>query len=129
VRLLLIFLIFALYTIGCVYFAIQAAGAGHGTFIFFAPVVTWPLLLVVAVLIGLRTRPMVCATLLITHSVISIGLIIGYISDGPDAFLRMWAQSRQLMIVGICWYVFGQMGFWLGFLTSARAAAREARLP
>lgn len=121
IRLLIVLMLFVGYSVGCVHFAIQASGAGHGTSIYFAPLASWPLLLVVAVAIGIRFRQdkfRILLVLLGTHELLTLCLAVGYVMDGAELFVKMWNQSAQFLFGGICWYVFGQITLWFGLLRS-----------
>ena len=121
-RLLVVLTLFIVYTIGCVHFAIQAGGAGHGTLVFFAPLISWPLLLIVALAIGVRfgrEKLIAFTSFLGAHQLLTAALVVGYFMDGGELFIKMWSQSAELLFGGISWYVIGQMALWVGLLRSS----------
>lgn len=123
-RKIFVLFFFVVYTIAYIHFAIEAGGAGHGTLIFFAPLVTWPLLAIAGGILAFLKRPIRTVTFLcpiLVHYIVTFTLVYGYISDGPEAFLLMWNYSHDLILATIFWYFLGQIALWWGFVALTRS--------
>jgi len=100
-------------------FALDAAGAGHGTFILFAPLITSVLLVPAGVMVVVgrnwfRSRHFLVVMLI--HYAVTAFLVVPYfVGEVSAGFLKMWTHYEELFYRAIIWYAAGQALMWLGY--------------
>jgi len=121
-------LIFGLiYTVVYVVLAVDSTGGGHGTFIFFAPLFTWPLILMA---LGLTTRVnnsivRILVPMLLIVSYISIGaMFLDECIHGDGSVQRRWEMSPYFVILILGWYFAGQLIIWSTYILELRRQNR-----
>lgn len=113
---LVLFVIYAAVLFG---FALDAAGAGHGTIILFVPLMTSVLLIPAGVMVavgGNWFRPRNFVLLMSAHYAVTAIYVVPYFADGvPETFVKMWSRYPELFYRAIALYVAGQALMWLAF--------------
>ena len=112
------------YTAVYFFLAIAAAGAGHGTYVFFAPVFTWLLVLIAVYLSGRANTAfkkilfVVCLGLHYLHVLIFVAPIIS--GDVDFGTLSVWQTKNgpQMFLLIAAWYLTGQAVIWFTFVKS-----------
>jgi dipeptide/tripeptide permease len=103
------------------YFALENAGAGHGTFLFFAPLLTWILVIISIVLLSRETskgKRFLIAALVGIHYFATLVLVANYIPHHADDMIRHFKLVPFFVLVTLFWYVAGQMLIWIAFFKS-----------
>jgi|GEM_PF-3436949 len=117
-KLILNLLLTLVYSLIYIYFSIDAAGAGHGTFVFFAPLITWILVFVAVILVSLdqkRFMPLPFIVLMAVHYIVTIVYVVGYFKEGANELFELWSQSKSFVLSAIVWYLGGQILLWINF--------------
>lgn len=118
-------LLFILYSTVYIALAVDSTGAGHGTFVFFAPLATWFLILVAAIMI-LRTitnlNAVLIPTLLLTHYVVTATIVLSYLMESTELLIRRWEMSSAFVVFTVTWYLLGQALIWVTYAVKRRAA-------
>jgi len=118
---LVLFVVYAVVFFG---FALDAAGAGHGTPVLFAPLMTSVLLIPAGVIVAVGRnwfRPRDFVVLLSLHYVITAIYVVPYFADGvPEEVVEMWTLSKGVFVKAIAWYVAGQALMWSAFWLRVR---------
>lgn len=112
------------YTAGYAFLAIAAAAGGHGTFIFFAPLLTWVFLLA-AVFLSNKCDQLLPRTVFIVLMVLHYAQISVFIrpvfTQGIDEHtVKMWEQAPVAQILIAAWYFAGQFIIWVLFVNGLR---------
>lgn len=119
-RLLSISLV-GLYSLVYLVLAIQMAGAGHGTVVFLAPLLTWVLPVICFFLLDRldhSSTRIFFIVLLAVHYLVTLALFSGYSVQSDDGLMRMWGRFPYFVSVTALWYLAGQIFMWLKFATS-----------
>lgn len=112
-----------IYTAVYVVLAADLTGAGHSTFIFFAPLPTWILGLLALALCSRLANPTVrvmIPILLIVQYLVIAASVISYVNDGSELLSRRWHMSPDYVVGTIIWYCLGQLGIWAVFFWELR---------
>jgi hypothetical protein len=105
------------------FFAFAAAGAGHGTFIFFAPMSPYGLGVIVFPALGFlagNLRPFLSKvffiSLLVVHYTLTIFILrVPWIRD-PAYIDKTWAFSPSYIVVPAALYIGGNILLWVVFV-------------
>ncbi len=107
-----------IYTLVYVYMALGLAGAGHGTFIFFGPLLTWLLLCIALYLLtrleGTKSR-IAFFVLMFIHYAFTLFFMRGFPYELDEGTLKMWNRYPYYMLFAAGWYLIGQVLIWLIF--------------
>lgn len=113
---LVLFFIYAAVFFG---FALDAAGAGHGTAILFVPLIASVLLIpagVMAAVGGDWFRPRNFVVVMSAHYVVTAMYVVsGFVDGVPESLVKMWALSKGVFIKAIALYVAGQALMWVAY--------------
>jgi hypothetical protein len=114
-------------------FAFDAAGAGHGTGIFFVVMAPYGLGLLVFPVIGFLMgdlRPFTSRVLLASVMAIHYALIINLLRVGwlrEFAYVeKMWSYSPSSILLPAGFYLSGQVAVWAAFIRSVHGHANRA---
>ena len=119
------------YSVGVFYFAVDGAGAGHGTALFFAPLFTWPLVLGAFVAVVYADRMpgkiafLFCVGLHYLHMSFWLSDCFNGYCD-QEELVQLWKFSKTFAMFGIGWYLLGQVILWFMFLRQTGLWARDA---
>ena len=118
-----------IYSIGYLYFALDNAGAGHGTFMFWAPLLTWIFVLLSIFLLSSqmsKTRQVIEFTLHGIHYTVTGFLVITYVTDNSGELSRHVNLAPGFVAITIAWYAIGQLIIWFYLV---RAIRRTTDIP
>ena len=124
-RLKKIILFGLIYTLVYFFLAIQSAGGGHGTFIFFAPLFTWILLFPALFLLTRLNRGFINKVLFVVLMLIHYVHIIFFLSplfslDIDKGTIKVWEQYPGAILITAAWYLIGQLMIWIFFYKAVR---------
>jgi len=107
-----------IYTTVYVALALENVGAeGKGSSVFFAPLLTWILVLIAIFLLshGISTfRRIFVAALLGIHYGITALSVFNYFAQDNGHVGHSWNEFPAAVVLAIVWYLMGQCVIWLG---------------
>ena len=117
------FLFGLLYAAAYLFLAFGAAGAGHGTGIFFAAILPYGLGLLAFPIIGFFVgdlRPFLSKVFFVCAVVVHYTLVINFLRidwlSEAAYFEKMWNYSPVSIVLPTAFYVFGQLTIWIMFI-------------
>jgi hypothetical protein len=120
-----------IYTLGYFLLAVLSTGAGHGTFIFLAPVFTWVLVLIAIYLstnvdtLLKRVFFVVCLLVHYLHVVIFLRPLLLFDIDPGTAMMWQIRNGPEMIVFITLWYLVGQLVIWLMFLRTIKKSRPE----
>lgn len=114
------------YTLGYLILAVGSTGAGHGTYIFLAPVFTWVLVLI-AIYLSTNSNTLlrriffvICLLVHYIHIIIFLWPLLLFDVDPGTTSAWKLKNGPQMMLFITGWYLAGQVVIWLMFFRSVK---------